>query len=100
MDQMLESGMDLLGSGTAGEATVRPVGAGPVSDGYDVHELWYRLSSRPWSCLVVVSPDRTPNTLHLARSLADVGAQHRRRPIEVIDGPQLDPQRVAAILHK
>jgi hypothetical protein len=48
---------------------------------------------------VVVSPDRTPNTLRLASSLAELGTQHRRRLVEVVDGLQLDLERAAAIAH-
>ena len=79
------------------ERTPRHPSSGPVPDGYDVHELWYRLLSRPWSCLVVVSPDPTPDTLRLARSLAELGTQHRRQPVEVIDALQLDLERSTAI---
>jgi hypothetical protein len=69
-------------------------------NGYDVHELWYRLLSRPWTCLVVVSPDRTPNTLRLARSLAELGTQQRRGLVEMIDASdELDLDRATAIAH-
>jgi hypothetical protein len=71
----------------------------PRPNGYDVHELWYRLSSRPWTCLVVVSPDRTPNTLRLARSLAELGTQQRRGPVEMIDASVLDLDRATTIAH-
>jgi hypothetical protein len=81
------------------EETLRPTGPGPVSRGYDVRELWYRLLAGRWSCLVVVSPERTPNTLHLASSLAELGTQQRRRPVEVVDGLQLDLERANAIAH-
>jgi hypothetical protein len=74
-----------------------PAGPEQVSQGYAVEELWYKLLARPWSSLVVVSPDRTPKTLRLARSLAEFGTQHRRRPVEIIDGLQLDLERSAAI---
>jgi hypothetical protein len=67
--------------------------------GYDVHELWYKLLSRPWHCLVVVSPERTPSTLRMARSLAELGTQHRRSPVEMIDASQLDLERATAIAH-
>jgi hypothetical protein len=76
-----------------------PLGPGPLPDGYDVRALWYRLLSRPWSCLVVVSPERTPNTLRLARRLAELGTQYLRHPIEVIDGLELDLERSRAIAH-
>jgi hypothetical protein len=68
-----------------------------VSPGYAVEELWYKLVARPWSCLGVVSPHRTPNTLRLTRSLAEFGTQHRQHPVEVIEGMQLDMKRSAAI---
>jgi hypothetical protein len=48
---------------------------------------------------VVVSPDPTPNTLRLARSLAEFGTLHQRRPVEVIDARQLDLERAATIAH-
>jgi pyridoxal biosynthesis lyase PdxS len=56
--------------------------------------------SRPWTCLVVVSPDRTPNTLRLARSLAELGNQQRRGLVEMIDASdELDLDRATAIAH-
>jgi len=67
--------------------------------GYDVYELWYKLLSRPWHCLVVVSPERTPSTLRMARSLAELGTQHRRSPVEMIDASQLDLEQATAIAH-
>ena len=67
---------------------------------YAVEELWYLLLSRRWSCLVLVSPHRTPNTLRLARDLAEFGAQHRRRPIEVIDALELDIERASTIARR
>src|SRR5258708_11259711 len=101
MDQRLEGEVDTSSAATRtgmieGEV-LRPTGPGPGSLGYDVQELWYRLLSRQWSCLVVLSPDRTPNTLRLASSLAELGTQHRRRLVEVVDGLQLDLERAAAI---
>ena len=63
---------------------------------YAVEELWYMLLSRRWSSLVVVSPDRTPNTLRLARSLAEFGTRSRRT-VELVDALQLDVERAAAI---
>jgi hypothetical protein len=45
----------------------------------------------------VVSPERTPNTIRLARSLVEYGTQHRRRPIQLVNGLQLDLNRAAAI---
>jgi hypothetical protein len=103
MDQRLEGELDVsrVASRTSmvkGEVR-RPTGTEPGSLRYDVQELWYRLLSRPWSCLVVVSPDRTPNTLRLASSLAELGTQHRRRLVEVVDGLHLDVDRAAAIAH-
>jgi hypothetical protein len=73
--------------------------AEPVADlrASGVEELWYLLLSRRWSCLALVCPERTPRTLRLARDLAAFGAQHRRRPIEVIDAQELDMQRASAI---
>lgn len=70
-----------------------------ASAGYDVHELWYKLLSRPWNCLVVVSPERTQSTLRMASSLAELGTQHRRSPVELIDALELDLERVTAIAH-
>ncbi len=67
--------------------------------GYDVHELWYKLLSRPWNCLVVVSPERTQSTLRMASSLAELGTQHRRSPVELIDALELDLERVTSIAH-
>ncbi len=104
IDQTLEGEVDfgrsrMLGRSSMVEETLRPTGPGPASLGYDVRGLWYRLFARPWSCLVVVSPDRTPNTLRLARSLAELGTQRRRRLVEVVDGLQLDLERAAAIVH-
>jgi hypothetical protein len=81
------------------EETMRPTEPLPMTHGYDVRELWYRLQVRPWSCLVVVSPERTPSTLRLARSLAELGTQYRRRLVEVVDGLELDLDRAAAIVH-
>jgi hypothetical protein len=57
-----------------------------TEQGYAVEELWYKLLARPWSSLAVVSPERTPKTLRLARSLGEFGTRHRRRPVEIIDG--------------
>jgi hypothetical protein len=73
---------------------------GPLANGYDVHELLYKLHSRPWLCLAVVSPDQTPNTLRLANSLAELGSQQRRRPVEVIDALKLDLEQSTAIAHR
>jgi hypothetical protein len=70
-----------------------------AAPGYDVHELWYKLLSRPWHCLAVVSPERTPGTLRMARSLAELGTQHRRSPVEMIDASELDLERATAIAH-
>ena len=77
-----------------------PRHTGPLADGYDVHELLYKLLSRPWLCLAVVSPDQTPNTLRLANSLAALGTQQRRHPVEVIDALQLDLEQSTAIAHR
>jgi len=98
--ESLESEPNHRGSGVLGEETLRRSGNGSPPHGYDVQELWYRLLSRPWSCLVVVSPDRTPKTLRLARSLAEFGTLHRRHPVEVIDALHLDLERAAAIAHR
>jgi hypothetical protein len=68
-----------------------------TEQGYAVEELWYKLLARPWSSLAVVSPERTPKTLRLARSLGEFGTRHRRRPVEIIDGMRLDLERSAAI---
>ena len=92
--------VDLPRSSMAKEKTLRPLGAGPVSGGPDIQELWYRLLTRPWFALVVVSPDETPSTLRVARGLAEFGAQHQRRPIDLIDGLQLDLDRASAIAHR
>jgi hypothetical protein len=89
--------VDVRSGSVAGGGDLRPIEPRPMSDGYDVHELWYKLASRPWSCLVVVSPERTPDTLRLARSLAQLGTKHRRHPVEMIDGTQLDLDRADAI---
>jgi len=88
-----------LDGGAAAE-TPRAAPPGPISPGHDVLELWYRLLARPWSCLVVVSPDETPATLRLARDLAELGTYYRRHPVEVIDGTRLDVERAAAIAHR
>ena len=105
IDHNLEGGSDLgrrrmLGKSSWVGESLSQTGSGLVSLGYDVRELWYRLLARPWSCLVVVAPDRTQNTLRLARSLAEVGTQLRRRPVEAIDGLDLDLDRAAAIVHR
>jgi len=92
--------VNLPGSSMAKEKTLRPLGAGLVFGGPDVQELWYRLLTRPWSALVVVSPDGTPSTLRVARGLAEFGAQHQRRPVDLIDGLQLDLDRASAIAHR
>ena len=71
-----------------------PLGGVPVADGYDVHELWHRLLLlRPWSCLAVVSSERSPKTLRLAHRLAELGTQLRRHPIELVDCMELDLER-------
>jgi hypothetical protein len=67
---------------------------------YAVEELWYLLLSRRWSCLVLVSPHRTPKTLRLARDLAEFGARHRRRAIEIIDALELDMDRASTIARR
>jgi hypothetical protein len=99
IDQSLEGELNVSRKGLLREETLLPPGNGPLPHGYDAQQLWYRLLSRPWSCLVVVSPDPTPNTLRLARSLAEFGTLHQRRPVEVIDARQLDLERAAAIAH-
>ena len=104
MDQTFESDMDFGATGaldgSAAEERPRPAPPGPISPGHDVLELWYKLLARPWSCLVVVSPDQNPDTLRLARSLAELGTHYRRHPVEVIDGLGLDVERAAAIALK
>ena len=99
IDQSLGDGPDLRQDVLDQRKSPRPLGGVPVADGYDVHELWYRLLLRPWSCLAVVSPERTPKTLRLARSLAELGTQLRRHPIELVDGLELDLERANAIAH-
>lgn len=89
--------MNFRRNGMSTEVTLGPLN-GPLADEYDVQELWYRLLSHPWSCLVVVAPDRTPKTLRLARSLAEFGTLHRRRPVQLIDALQFDLDRAAAIV--
>jgi hypothetical protein len=99
-DQTPDGNVNVRRSGTLRGETLRPTGkAPPLPHGYDVQQLWYRLLSRPWSCLVVVSPDQTPNTQQLARSLAEFGTLHQRRPVEFVDAQQLDLERAAAIAH-
>jgi hypothetical protein len=76
----------------------RSLGGVPIAGGYDVHALWYRLLLlRPWSCLAVVSSERTPKTLRLAHSLAQLGTQLRRHRIELVDGLELDLERANEI---
>jgi len=104
MEQSFEGGLSLgepdTLDGGAAEARPRAAPQGRISPGSDVLELWYRLLARPWSCLVVVSPDETAATLRLARSLAELGTYYRRHPVEVIDGIRLDVERAAAIAHR
>ena len=95
IDHALESNLEPARSALLGLKTSRS--AGPATGGYAVDELWCKLVLRPWSCLVVVSAEQTPNTLRLARSLAEYGSQHRRHPLELIDGLQLDLDGAAAI---
>ncbi len=98
IDQSLGDGPELRQDGLDQRKSPRPLGGVPVADGYDVHELWYRLLLlHPWSCLAVVSPERTPKTLRLARSLAELGTQLRRHPIELVDGLELDLERANTI---
>jgi hypothetical protein len=99
IDQSLGDGPGSRENGLDQGKSPRSLGRAPVA-AYDVHELWYRLLLlRPWSCLVVVSPERTPKTLRLARSLAELGTQLRRHPIELVDGLELDLERANAIAH-
>jgi hypothetical protein len=49
---------------------------------------------------VLVSPDRTPSILRVARGLAEFGTQHQRRPVELLDGLELDLDRASAIAHR
>ena len=88
-----------------GRAVSTPAGDGSTADGassgwYDVRELWYRLLARPWSTLIVLSPDRTPDTLRVARSLAELGTRHRRCAIEAIDALDLGVDQAASLAHK
>jgi hypothetical protein len=100
IDQSLGNGPDLRQIGLGRGESLRPLEGAPATDAYDVHELWYRLPLlRAWSCLVVVSPERTPKTLRLARSLADLGTQLRQHPIELVEGLELDLERANAIAH-
>jgi hypothetical protein len=100
IEQSLGDGPDLRQDGLDQGKSPRSVGGVPVTDGYDVHELWHRLLLlRPWSCLAVVSPERTPKTLRLARSLAELGTQLRRHPIELVEGMELDLERANVIAH-
>lgn len=92
-------GSDFRQDGLGPGKSPRSLGGVPVDDGYDVHELWYRLMLlRPWSCLAVVSSERTPKTLRLAQSLAELGTQLRRHPIELVDGLELDLERANEIV--
>jgi len=97
IEETLENTVGLPKVGISRQKLLPAQGQGRVSPGYAVEELWYKLLARPWSCLAVVSPHRTPNTLRLTRSLAEFGTQHRQHPVEVIEGMQLDVKRSAAI---
>jgi len=81
-------------------ANAGPRGPQPIFQRYNVHELWYALLPRDWKCLAVVSPDQTPNTWRLARSLAELGTQALGRLVEPVDATGLDLGRVASITHR
>ena len=97
IEQSLGNGRELHENGRDPGTSLH--GLGPVAvSGYDVHEVWYRLLPlRPWSSLAVVSPERTPKTLQLARSLAELGTQVGRHPVELVDGTQVDLERANSI---
>ena len=98
IEHSLGDGPDLRRDGLGPGKSPRRLAGVPVTDGYDVHELWFRLLLlRPWSCLAVVSSERTPKTLRLAHSLAELGTQLRRHPIELVDGLELDLERANEI---
>jgi len=67
---------------------------------YDVRELWYAILPRGWVSLALVSPQPTPRTLGLARSLAAFGAQTLGRPVELVDATELDLARVGMITQR
>ena len=64
---------------------------------YDVRELWYAMLPRGWVSLAVVSPGRTPKTLRLARSLAELGTQLLRRRVELLNATEVDVTFVAGV---
>jgi hypothetical protein len=98
IEHSLGDGPDLRQDGLGPGKALGPLGGVPVADGYDLHELWHRLLLfRPWSCLAVVSSERTPKTLRLAHSLAELGTQLRRHPIELVDALELDLERANEI---
>jgi len=91
IEQGIGNGRDLPEDG------LRGLGPVPMA-GYDVHEVWYRLLPlRPWSSLAVVSPERTPKTLQVARSLVELATKLGRHPVELVDGTEVDLDRANSI---
>src|SRR5437899_12340370 len=95
IDQSLGDGPDLRQDGLDQRKSPRPLGGVPVADGYDVHQPWHRLLLlSPWSCLAVVSPERTPTTPRLGRSLAAPAPhlpRHSYVPLPRLGPPHLQP---------
>jgi hypothetical protein len=56
-------------------------------------DLWFTLSKRDWSTLVVIPAHRLGSALPLACALAEAGSAIRRRPVELLsaEGKDLIP---------
>lgn len=78
---------------------MRPSPGGSPPRPYDVGELWYRLITEPWSCLVVVAAQPSVNTWRMACSLAGVGSLYGHHQVEPVDALNLNLDRAAAVTH-
>jgi hypothetical protein len=72
---------------------VTPVSAPPQRLGGMAAEsvdLWFALTKRDWSTLVVIPAHRLGSALPLASALAEAGSAIRRRPVELLSGEGKD----------
>ena len=72
---------------------------GPARYSFDLQELWFSLTRKPWRSLAAVPAGEGGDTLALCRSLAELGGAFGGAPLPVLDGTSLDLEAAAALTH-
>lgn len=78
-------------------ALEKSTGGGQLADPRPLQEMWFRLSGRGWSSLVLVPAHPGGSAEEVARSLADTGKQLADYPVTAITVRVLGPSSARAL---